>query len=607
MSIKIFPMLNRISLILMFMAFVGFNLNAQDDAWSKPNITDNMTKSPDQNKKWRMGQYNYSSRPKNALELGLHFGHFHVNGDVTSDLPSGFGVGLHLRKAINYVFSWRAGVQYSQAAGVDGRETPIAVLELDNTKVDFSPYGNNPFGTYTYRNFLASNYQGSVEVLTNIGNLLFHKPRNKWNFYVGMGLGITSTRVTVNYFNGNDAYNITPILDEFGGTNSRAKRQAIKNLFDDSRESVFENDRNVPGLLHDNGSIFPSFVGSAAVSYKLNKRINLSLEHQMWAQDYDKWDGHEWREADPDGGGDQTNDSDIGHYTNLRIGINLGNFDKVTEPLYWLNPIDATFNDIAELKQRPVLDLTDADADGVVDMLDQELGSAPGCPVDTRGVTLDSDGDGIADCKDKEPYSPPGYDVDDKGVASIPDPGYITEKDATTIVDSKVGALQSTLVRTGCGDWFLPMIHFDLDKYYIKPEFYGQLHHVAQVLEKCPDLCVTVEGHTDGRNNNDYNRVLSYNRAKAAVDYLVMNYGISRDRLKLMYGGEENPLIKNVPNAGGGEVASQQYMNRRVEFRVCKDADFDMSRPEGPEAGSGYGRSSGSKGSSYSGNKNSGY
>ena len=265
-----------------------------------------------------------------------------------------------------------------------------------------------------------------------------------------------------------------------------------------------------------------------------------------------------------------------------------------------MNPIDAAFNDIAALKQRPVLDLTDADADGVVDMLDQELGSEAGCPVDTRGVTLDSDGDGVADCKDKEPYSPPGYDVDNNGVSSAPSP--LNESDVNTIVDSKMNALRSTLVNTGCGEWFLPMIHFDLDKYYIKPEYFGQLHHVAEVLEKCPDLCVTVVGHTDSSSSNDYNKVLSYNRGNAAVDYLVMNYGVSRDRLKLMYGGEEDPLVKNVPSSGGREVESQQYMNRRVEFRVCDDSDFDMDMPE-----AGSRKNSGMKSSSNSGNKNSGY
>ena len=599
MSIKIFPMLNRILLVIGLVTFIGLSGNTQstDDTWSNANISDDMTIDSDQNKKWRMGQYDYSSRPRNATEIGIHLGHFHINGDVPSDLPSGFGIGLHFRRAINYVFSYRISAQYTSAVGLDGRESVVRVLKKDNDNVNFTGYNDN---SILYRNFRANNLQGSIEILTNIGNLLFHKPRNKWNFYAGIGVGLTSADVRMDYFNGTTPYNFDEVRND---ENSRAKRAAIKGILDGTYESISENDRDVSSILFDNGFIFPSFVGSVAVSRKINKRFNVTLEHQFWAQDFDKWDGHEYRTTL-----DQTNDSDNAHYTNVRFAFNLGNFNKVTEPLYWLNPIDQAFDDIAALKQRPVLDLSDADADGVVDMLDQELGTDAGCPVDTRGVTLDSDGDGLADCKDKEPYSPPGYTVDAKGVADIPAPDYITESDVNTIVDSKVGALQSTLVQTGCGDWFLPMIHFDLNKYYIKPEYYGQLHHVAQVLDKCPELCVTVEGHTDSRNSNDYNRVLSYNRAKASVDYLVMNYGISRDRLKLMYGGEEDPLIKNVPNAGGGEVSSQQYMNRRVEFKVCEGSDFDMTRPEGPDAGSSYGRSSSSpKGSSYSGNKNSGY
>lgn len=596
MSIKLYPMLTRLLLVFGLVAVFGLTGHTQNDTWSKANISDDMTVDADQNKKWRMGQYNYSARPKHATEIGLHLGHFHINGDVPSDLPSGFGVGVHFRRAINYVFSYRINAQYTSAAGLDGRASRVSVLKRDNVNLNFEGYSDTDF---LFRNFRSNQIQGTVEIVTNIGNLLFHKPRNKWNFYAGLGVGLTSSTVRINYYNGDAPYNFSDEL--VFRDNSRAKRAEIKTILDGSYESVAENNRDV-GFLFDDGFIFPSVVGSVAVSRKINKRINVSLEHQFWAQDFDKWDGHEYRTTF-----DQTNDSDLAHYTNVRLGINLGNFNKVTEPLYWLNPIDQTFNDIAELKQRPVLDLTDADADGVVDMLDQELGTDSGCPVDTRGVTLDSDGDGIADCKDKEPYSPPGLDVDAKGVAQVPDPGYMKESDVNTIVDSKVSSLQSTLVRTGCGDWFLPMIHFDLNKYYIKPEYYGQLHHVAQVLEKCPDLCVTVEGHTDSRNSNDYNKVLSYNRAKAAVDYLVMNYGISRDRLKLMYGGEEDPLIKNVPNSGGSEVSSQQFMNRRVEFKVCESSDFDMPRPEGPEAGSGYGRGSSSKGSTYSGNKNSGY
>lgn len=586
-------MLNRISLILILLVFVGFNSHAQSDDWATPTITDEMTNSPDQNKKWRMGEYGYSAKPKNAMEFGLHAGHFLISGDVPSSAPSGLGLGVHLRKSLNYVFSWRAGVQYSQTQGLDGRPTSLAVLKQDNPLVSFDAYDNS---STLYRNYKAVNLQGTVELIANVGNLLYHQPRSKTNFYAGLGLGITSANVTMDYFDGdNGAYDFSSVA---GQENDRAKRDAIKEILDGDKETEFENNRNV-GFLNNNGSIFPSLIGSFAVSRKINKRVNVSLEHQVWFQGFDKWDGHTYRSSV-----DQSRNDDRAHYTNLRFGINIGNFDKVTEPLYWINPMDATFNDIAELKQRPVLDLTDADGDGVVDMLDQELGSEAGCPVDTRGVTLDSDSDGVADCKDKEPYSPPGYEVDENGVASVPTP--LNESDVNTIVDSKFAALQSSLVKTGCGEWFLPMIHFDLDKYYIKPEYYGQLHHVAQVLVKCPDLCVTAVGHTDSSSSSDYNKVLSYNRSKAAVDYLVMNYGVSRDQIKLMYGGEEQPLIKNVPNSGGGEVSSQQFMNRRVEFRVCEATDSDMARPEGPEAGSGNAKS-GANGASNSGNKNSGY
>ena len=61
-----------------------------------------------------------------------------------------------------------------------------------------------------------------------------------------------------------------------------------------------------------------------------------------------------------------------------------------------------------------------------------------------------------------------------------------------------------------------------------------------------------------------------------------------------MFGGEETPLVGNTRSE------AQHYMNRRVEFRVCDPADFDMARPEGPDAGRGAS-------SSYSGNKNSGF
>ena len=46
-------------------------------------------------------QNKYSAKPKNAWELGVHFGHFFIDGDVDRTIPGGYGLGLHLRKAIH--------------------------------------------------------------------------------------------------------------------------------------------------------------------------------------------------------------------------------------------------------------------------------------------------------------------------------------------------------------------------------------------------------------------------------------------------------------------------------------------------------------------------
>ncbi len=603
-------MTKNIYFLIFILSFSFLGVQAQDegDAFITTGIKDEMTKDPEQNKMWKMGKNAYSAKPKNAWELGIHIGHAFIDGDVDRTLPGGFGLGLHLRKAIHYVFSIRGDLFYGQMTGLDPQ--PWITKANGGGLVEYGVPGDPDFvndyakyiGTQGWFPSHKTTYMyGALQGVINIGNLLFHKKRNKWNWNIALGVGLDNHVTKLDLLDGNgDAY--TDLRDRTGWTigkfDTQSGRKEIKNKLNEIYDGVYETQGfRKQGIfkLGDNTNIHVVWTGSMGVTRKITKRFNIGLEHQIMVTDNDYLDGIKFRTAL-----DETNNVDIVHYTNLRLGINLGNFDKVTEPLYWLNPLDAAFNDIAELKARPVLDLTDEDGDGVIDMLDQEPNTPAGCPVDTRGITLDSDGDGFADCKDAEIYSPPGYDVDDKGVAHIPS---ITEDDVNAIVDNKLGAFRSTLPKPvvrgpECGKWFLPMIHFDLDRYNIKPEFYGQMHHVANVLKMCPSTCVAVVGHTDARNSNDYNRVLSYNRAQAAIDYLVTNYGIDRSRLKLMYSGEETPLSGNATH----------YMNRRVEFRVCEAGDYDMERPAGPNAGTG-GRSYGtsSSGSTYSGNKNSGY
>ena len=177
---------------------------------------------------------------------------------------------------------------------------------------------------------------------------------------------------------------------------------------------------------------------------------------------------------------------------------------------------DNPMKDLAEVKKK-IYTVKDADGDGVIDELDEEPDTPEGAPVNTKGQHLDSDGDGIKDLDDDEPYTPATYagNVDGKGVGIVPDgPKYLTEDDVKKIGD-KEGWGDHTpparpVVTQGMTDWFLPMIHFDLNKYNLKPEAKAQLHHVARVMKKYPSLCVVAVGHTDRLNDNLYNQKLSY-------------------------------------------------------------------------------------------------
>lgn len=553
---------------------------------------------------YRMGVTNYSAKPKNAWELGVHLGHYFIDGDVDRNIPAGYGVGLHLRKAVHYAFSVRADLFYGQATGLDPqawRHTSVgSPIGGGLVEKEYAPYANNADGWFPSHK--TRRIYGALQGIVNIGNILFHQKNNKWNWYLGVGVGLSNHVAKLDLLDANNQ----PYLNLQTATgwtqekfDKKAGRKEIKQKLRDIYDGTYETEGpKKAGIfrLGDETNIHAMFTGSIGVSRKISKRFNIGLEHQIMATDNDYLDGIRFRSSD-----DITQDVDLEHYTNIRLAFNLGNMDKVTEPLYWVNPLDATMNDIAELKARPLLDLTDSDSDGIIDMMDQEKDTPAGASVDTRGIALDSDNDGIADYKDKEPFSPIGYPIGSDGIANVKKcESCLTEADVFRMIDSKSASFKGG---SDCGKWFLPMIHFDLDKYRLKPEFYSHLHHVATVLKQCPSMCVAVVGHTDVRNSNSYNNLLSYNRAQTVVDYLVSNYGLDRSRMKLMYGGEDAPMV------GNSKREAEHYMNRRVEFRICEPTDTDMARPEGVSAGSGGTGSSGSgsSGSIFRGNKNSGY
>ena len=593
-------MTKKVTLITALVFGIFFIGRSQE---SSPDITDDMTVDADQNSKWRQGQYPYSAKPKSMWELGVHAGYSFISGDVESPFWSGAGFGLHLRKAINYTLSVRFNGWFTQSKGFDARSLNPGTFSSerlyrfrDNNALE--GYVNNRASLH--RNYRTSILGGSAEAVLNIGNLLFHSERTDWNVYGVLGVGLNIPTTKVDLLNGNALYDfesVTRGLDLTTRDGRKESRKRLKDLLD----GEYETDGGVANdviALGDKKSVLPHINVGLGVSRRINERINVGFEYQVLISDTDLYDGFEFRTA-----ADESTSLDIPHYASIRVGINLGDFSKRTEPLYWLNPLGGPLGDLAEVKARPILDLTDSDGDGIIDMLDQEVGSPDGAPVDTRGIVLDSDSDGVADYEDAEPYSQAGYEVDARGIAQVPDPGFLNEDEVNEIVNQKISNIRT--------DWFLPMIHFDLDKFYVKPEFYGQLHQIATVLKQHPNISLVVRGYADARNPNEYNDVLSYKRAESAVNFLMDRYDLPRQRFLIQYAGESSPLIPDLPesHAIDKRLEMQQYLNRRVEFHISNPDDKEMNIPAGvdPEkVGSGTPGSS-RPGTKYSGNRNSGY
>jgi peptidoglycan-associated lipoprotein len=83
-------------------------------------------------------------------------------------------------------------------------------------------------------------------------------------------------------------------------------------------------------------------------------------------------------------------------------------------------------------------------------------------------------------------------------------------------------------------------IHFDFDKYDIRPGDAKILDSNATWLKSNPNHLVLIEGHCDERGTNEYNLALGERRAKSTMNYLV-SQGVQASRITIISYGEERP------------------------------------------------------------------
>lgn len=84
-------------------------------------------------------------------------------------------------------------------------------------------------------------------------------------------------------------------------------------------------------------------------------------------------------------------------------------------------------------------------------------------------------------------------------------------------------------------------VHFDFDRYDIRPADAAILKENAAVLKKYHKVKIQIEGHCDERGTNEYNLALGERRANSAKNYL-LSVGVSPERISTISYGEERPV-----------------------------------------------------------------
>lgn len=126
----------------------------------------------------------------------------------------------------------------------------------------------------------------------------------------------------------------------------------------------------------------------------------------------------------------------------------------------------------------------------------------------------------------------------------------------------------------------LKNIYYEFAKWNLLPSSIGELDKLVRFMQQNSGISIEVAAHTDSRGSDEYNLLLSQNRAHEVSAYLV-HAGIDSNRVSSVGYGEQKPVNECV---NGVDCPPERHKeNRRTEFRVTGSVDpyFTEATAEG--------------------------
>lgn len=474
-------------------------------------------------------QYAYPAKPRNMWELGVNVGNTNIWGDVTSKsfwnspkFSQSLSYGLTLRKALGYSTSLRLSYNFLNANGFDYRDRTAG------TGVDGQAWLANGYAATdgVKSNYKFTGHEATLQLVANTNNLKFHKAKNSVSLYgfAGAGFLIWNTKIATQDANGNKFdFNALNNIASTSDVNTEYKSwlKDAEYSHNYTRENYTNNGKG--GMSWGDNAVSPVLVGGLGLQFKLGNRVSLSIEDKISWTGLDVLDGVM---LDPSATGALSSDKDIINNLSVGLGFNLGKKSKAVLPLWWVNPLDHVYNEIADPRHMtiPAPILPDGDGDGITDQFDKCPDTPAGVEVDSHGCPLDTDGDGVPDYKDKQKITPTECQpVDRDGVGKCPCP-------------DGCGTVASCNIAPAA-------INFTNNSAALNANAKNQLAVIAAGLKASPDCKVVVVGNA---GSSKLQQQRSWDRVNSVIEYLSNDLQISRSQFIFQYqggSGDANSVI----------------------------------------------------------------
>ena len=127
---------------------------------------------------------------------------------------------------------------------------------------------------------------------------------------------------------------------------------------------------------------------------------------------------------------------------------------------------------------------------------------------------------------------------------------------------------------------FILDIHYDYDKFNIRNDAKEVLNKVASyLLDGNAFIPVEIGSHADERGTDNYNFILTQNRAQAAVDYLIAK-GVKKELIKAVGYGKSKPIVKNASTEEEHQKNRRSTLKFLVEENQAKPIIIDVIAPD---------------------------